>query len=99
MFEGLETEGDEEEELKQMVKGYQSRGGRLWSKDEARGGEEGGREEDSERESSDVVRGAVWEDDGWNGYLTFIIYSRRCRSAYAIDHAPKNAGGACKISS
>ena len=28
-----------------------------------------------------------------------IMYSCCCRSAYAIDHAPTDAGGACKISS
>ena len=28
-----------------------------------------------------------------------IIYSCCCRSAYAIDHAPTDAGGACKTSS
>ena len=59
MFEGLETEGDEEEELKQMVRGYQSRGGKLWSKEEAKGGEEGrGEGEDTRSEVSDLVRGA-----------------------------------------
>ena len=31
--------------------------------------------------------------------IIIIIYSCCCRSAYAIDHAPTDAGGACKISS
>ena len=31
--------------------------------------------------------------------IIIIIYSCCCRSAYAIDHAPTYAGGACKISS
>ena len=31
--------------------------------------------------------------------LIIIIYSCCCRSAYAIDHAPTDAGGACKTSS
>ena len=31
--------------------------------------------------------------------IIIIIYSCCCRSAYAIDHAPTDAGGACKTSS
>ena len=31
--------------------------------------------------------------------IIIILYSRCCRSACAIDHAPTDAGGACKISS
>ena len=34
-----------------------------------------------------------------NSLIIIIIYSCCCRSAYAIDHAPTDAGGACKTSS
>ena len=34
-----------------------------------------------------------------NEIIIIIIYSCCCRSAYAIDHAPTDAGGACKTSS
>ena len=69
-------EGDEEEELKQMMRNYQSRGGRLWSKEEAKGGEG----EDTLKEKSDPVSGAI-----------LCIYVETAGEKFSITCAPENA--------
>ena len=43
------------------------------------------------------VSAVVYMPDCFDNVI--IIYSCCCRSAYAIDHAPTDAGGACKTSS
>ncbi len=62
-FANLETERDEEAEIQHMIKSYESKGGKLWSRTEAEEGtgdrteEPGGAERDLKR------RKVTWEDE------------------------------------
>ena len=52
-----------------------------------------------QEDQTHCTEGAIFAMTAQSILIIIIIYSCCCRSAYAIDHAPTDAGGACKTSS